>query len=123
MAGSYLLVVDDDPGISALLLMVLERGGWQARVSHDGAEALEIARAEPPDALLVDMWMPGMNGAQLVRELGAEPALAQVPVIITTGDSRAPDVPGIFATLTKPFRIPALYRTVRAALKHRQGKC
>lgn len=123
MPGSYLLIAEDDPAVATLLVLLLERGGWEVRVAHDGRQALEMARAEAPDALLVDMWMPGMNGAELVRELCAEPALAQVPVIMTTGDTTAPEVPGIFATLNKPFRIPTLYRTIRAALRHRQGTC
>lgn len=120
MASSYLLVVDDDPAVSTLLRLILQRGGWKARVAYDAAQALEMARAEPPAVLLVDMWMPGMNGAGLVRELRAEPRLATVPVIMTTGDVDAPELPDCFAVVSKPFRIPVLYRTIRAALRNGQ---
>ena len=70
MATSYLLVVDDDPQITTLLRIVLGRVGWQVRESHSGMQALDMARQRPPDAVLVDLWMPDMTGADVVQEMG-----------------------------------------------------
>ncbi len=119
MCGSHLLVVDDDPQITSLLRIVLGRRGFEVSASHSGEQALDMARRQPPDAMLVDLWMPGMSGQDLLDQMGAEPALANVPVIVTTGDTDAPEIAGAFATLTKPFEVELLYRTIRAALKAR----
>ncbi len=116
MAASYLLVVDDDPQITTLLRVILRRGGWQVHASNSGTEALDMARRRPPDAMLVDLWMPDMTGVEVMRAMETDPALASVPVIVATGDTEAPVACGAFATVTKPFRIDQLYRTVRAAV-------
>jgi len=116
MSASYLLVVDDDPQITTLLRIVLGRVGWHVRESHSGTQALDMARQRRPDAVLVDLWMPDMTGADVVQEMVTEPGLAEVPVIVTTGDTEAPEVSGAFATLTKPFSVEQLYHTIRAAI-------
>ena len=115
----YLLVVDDDPDVRTLLRIVLAKMGCQVRESHSGAQALDLARRRPPDAMLVDLWMPGMSGADVVHTMGTDPELAGIPVIVATGDTEASAVPGAFATVTKPFNLDRLRRTVWRAIGSR----
>ena len=118
-AASYILIVDDDPQITSLLRIVLRRGGWRVRETRSGEQALDMARETPPDAMLLDLRLPGMSGRDVLERMGAEPSLSEVPVIVTTGDLDAPMLPGACATLIKPFRVPALYAAIRAALQAR----
>ena len=69
MAGLRILVVDDDRDLAAGTELILRGMGHDVRVAHDGAEALEIAAAFQPEAALVDLGMPNMNGYLLARKL------------------------------------------------------
>lgn len=78
-----LLVVDDEPHIARVLRVSLAREGWQVDSARDGADALAQIAATPPDAVITDIQMPGMNGEALCRHLYAagEPAF---PVLVMT---------------------------------------
>ncbi|MEP6808873.1 MAG: SpoIIE family protein phosphatase [Chthoniobacterales bacterium] len=82
-----ILVVDDDATSRRLLLRSLTRAGFECRESADGAEALRLLHENPPSLLLLDLDMPGMNGAELLELLRADkdPAIAQMPAIMLTG--------------------------------------
>lgn len=116
MTGVQLLIVDDNRQITSLLRMVLGRGGYVVRESHSGAEALELARRSRPDAILLDLRMPDMSGHDVIRRMEAEPELADVPVIVATGDTEVREVAGAFATLIKPIKIEQLQRVLQRAL-------
>lgn len=64
-----ILVVDDEPDIVETLEFALRKRGFQVRAARDGAEAMEMARAERPDLMLLDVMMPGMNGYEVSRRL------------------------------------------------------
>ncbi len=116
MGNPCLLVVDDDPQITALLRIVLRRGGYDIRASHSGAEALDLARRERPDAVLLDLHMPDVSGEDVLSCLKRDGSLCDVPVIVATGDTDAPELSGAFATLAKPFNVKRLYSTISSAL-------
>ena len=78
------LVVDDEPMIRETLGQVLADEGYAVDVAIDGNDALARVRAARPDAILLDLLMPGMNGRQFLQELRAEPAYAEIPVLIMT---------------------------------------
>lgn len=80
-----LLLVDDDASTLRLLSRILSAYADQ-RLATSGRQALQLARAEPPDMMLVDMQMPDMSGAQLCAQLKSEPALAHIPVLFVTAD-------------------------------------
>lgn len=80
-----LLLVDDDASTLRALSRVLSAYGDQ-RLATSGAQALLLARAEPPDLMLIDMQMPGMSGTQLCAQLKSDPALAHIPVLFVTSD-------------------------------------
>lgn len=82
-----ILVVDDDATSRKLLVKILTRAGFACAQAPDGFEGLKALRADPPSLLLLDFDMPGMDGAEVLRELrqDANPAIAQIPAIMLTG--------------------------------------
>ncbi len=62
------LVVDDEPAIRDLLTLILEGDGYEVRHASDGAEALLAAERQPPDVILLDMSLPGVDGAEVARQ-------------------------------------------------------
>jgi CheY-like chemotaxis protein/phosphoribosyl 1,2-cyclic phosphodiesterase len=116
-ASATILLVDDDPDILRLLTMTLQPEGFRLLSASDGNAALEIARAEHPDLLLLDWNMPGRNGLEVCRALRAEsePELRNVPVVLLTAQVGAEDTGAGFAAgvtdyVTKPFK-PAHIRS------------
>lgn len=82
-----ILVADDDATSRKLLVRILSRAGYVCTEASDGIEALAALRAEPPSLLLLDFDMPGMDGAEVLKQLrqDAEAAIAQLPIIMLTG--------------------------------------
>jgi signal transduction histidine kinase/CheY-like chemotaxis protein len=88
------LVVDDDRGFTQMVSRFLQAAteGYRVRSAYDGFEALEEARAERPDAILLDLMMPRMDGFQFLEELHADPALCDVPIVAVTATSYGEDL-------------------------------
>lgn len=108
---SRILVVDDDALIRDLLLEFLQMDGYAVRTAAHGREALELARRERPDLVLLDLMMPEMDGQQFVQACRQEPGLAGMPIVLM---SAAPDAGqismqiGARACLPKPFDLDLL---------------
>jgi len=84
--GESILAADDSPTTLQVLDQLLSQAGYRVRTASSGEQALQLARASPPDLVLMDVRMPGMDGYQVCRILKAEPATAATPVIFITGD-------------------------------------
>ena len=69
MTGARILVVEDDPRTAALLELYLRDHGYSPSVIHDGREGLEAAKADPPDLVILDLMLPGVDGWNICREL------------------------------------------------------
>jgi signal transduction histidine kinase len=80
-----LLAIDDDPAVLRLIGRVLS-GEYDVVLAADGEQGLRLALTSPPDLILSDVSMPRMTGQQLLHELRREPSLAEIPVIVLTGD-------------------------------------
>jgi two-component system cell cycle response regulator len=78
------LLVDDSPSLQAAVAQQLAGAGWSVRLAADAEEALLAALASPPDAVVTDLWLPGLSGLQLCQLLRGEPATAHVPVLLCT---------------------------------------
>ena len=103
------LVVDDDDDIRELTRVALELvADWGVLTAAGGAEALELAARHRPDAVLLDLMMPGMDGLTTFRHLRADPATGDIPVILVTakarvGERQAWDELEIAGVISKPF--------------------
>lgn len=86
----YVLAVDDDSASRYLIESILRSAGHHVVTAHDGVEALEAARAEPPDLLISDILMPRMDGYQLCREWKADDRLAAIPLVFYTASYTDP---------------------------------
>src|SRR5437764_11090583 len=123
MAGELVLVIDDSPTITKVVQLVLTKAGYQISTAADGELGLQAVRAQRPDLILLDFVMPRMNGYQFCRELTADPALRDIPVILMSakGDQvgeRFVKVMGIVDYITKPFSPEA----ITAVVQHTIGK-
>ena len=82
--SARILVVDDEERNRRLLVAMLEAEGYTAPEAADGAQALELARQQPPDIILLDIMMPGMDGYEVARALKADAATKAIPVVMVT---------------------------------------
>jgi two-component system response regulator MprA len=119
MADGQLLVVDDEHEITDLLDDHLRACGYAVEVAHDGLQALQVAAARRPDAVLLDITMPGLDGEEVLARLRAlDPTV--VVVMLTGNDDEALARrllrAGAFDYVPKPFRLEMLERVVAAAV-------
>jgi DNA-binding response OmpR family regulator len=113
------LVVDDEPMLRATLGQVLTDEGYVVDLAIDGNDALAHVHAARPDAILLDLLMPGMNGRQFLQELRAEPAFADIPVLIMTavhGLNVNLATLGASEVVEKPFDVDDLLNKVALAI-------
>jgi len=99
------LVVDDDTGVLAMLGELLDRRGFRAVTVSRAEDALRVAAADRPAALIVDLRLPGMSGQELMAELRGDPATATIPVVVLSVISPAEDpqlARSVSAWVTKP---------------------
>jgi DNA-binding response OmpR family regulator len=117
------LVIDDSELIREAATIALELAGWQADGAPDGEAGLAAATREPPDGVLLDVEMPGIDGVETLRRLRADPRTARVPVAFLTakaddaGERAALLTAGADAVIAKPFQLPELADAVRAAFR------
>lgn len=78
------LMVDDEPDFVEATKMLLEARGFEVIPAYDGEEGLRKAREERPDAIILDVMMPGMDGYQACAKLKADPELRTIPVLLLT---------------------------------------
>jgi CheY-like chemotaxis protein len=103
------LIIDDEDDIREVAAMSLETvAGWEVMVANSGAQGLTRAATYKPDAILLDVMMPGMDGPTTFRELRKNPVTAKIPVLFLTAKVQATDRRrfadlGIHAVLVKPF--------------------
>jgi CheY-like chemotaxis protein len=110
------LIVDDDPGVRTLLVALLAHRGYAHELAEDGDEAIARLRRSAPDAVLLDLMLPKMNGFEVLRFLRAERPQTLPRVIVLTAASNATlrdfDTHGIRALVRKPFDINELLEEI-----------
>jgi CheY-like chemotaxis protein len=120
------LLVDDDPVIVRLLEVNFRLEGFHVRTASNGEQALEKAAEERPDAMVVDVMMPGLDGWEVCARLREDPETADIPVVLlsarTQDDDRAHDYAlGLVEYVTKPFDPADLIEVVRRQLVGEEG--
>jgi DNA-binding response OmpR family regulator len=105
---SVVMVIDDDEMLQAIVGAKLKLRGYRVIPVVEGAQAAEAVRRERPDILLLDMMMPGIDGLEVLREVKADPAMADVPVVMLTARRQEADIvsclkAGAADYMVKPF--------------------
>lgn len=119
-----ILIADDEPYSLRLIDMTVRKSGSGTILCRDGVEAVERARAERPDAIILDVMMPRLDGLGALAQLKSDPATRDIPVIVLTakGQSLTRDEAGETGAnlyLTKPFSPTELIERLRVLLGSR----
>ncbi|MBL8693810.1 MAG: response regulator transcription factor [Planctomycetes bacterium] len=117
-------VVEDERDVADLLRHALEKEGFEVRVYHDGKIALAELLRKPPDLVVLDWMLPGVDGLEICKALRREPRTAETPVLMLTAREEEIDqVTGLEVGaddyITKPFSPRVLAARVRTALRRR----
>ncbi|HEY1012188.1 MAG TPA: response regulator [Herpetosiphonaceae bacterium] len=117
-----ILVADDEPDVLFMTSFSLRSlGGYQVLEAHDGAEAVEIARRERPDLIVLDVKMPKMTGYEACRQIRQDPDLYATPVILLTAKGQKTELDegrdaGASEYMLKPYAPATLIGRVRELL-------
>src|SRR5437868_5642101 len=113
-----ILVVDDEDNVREVTKMSLEvMGGWEALSASNGADGIAVAEKEQPDAILLDVMMPGMDGPTTFQELQNKESTKHIPVILLTAKVQSTDRArfselGVAGVLSKPFDPATLFEQI-----------
>lgn len=106
--GRHVLLIEDEPHIAEAIRYILARDGWTVTSHGEGTGALEAIRREVPDALILDIVLPGRSGYDILGDLRADPGLAALPVLVVSAHSQkeeraAAERAGASCFIAKPF--------------------
>lgn len=118
-----ILVVDDDTRLTQLLQLVFESRGFGVTIANDGQQALQSLAKELPEAILLDLMMPGMSGLEVCRLVRADPRTSNIPIVILTARydtaiQREAMQAGATEYLTKPIRPNDLINCLQKVVLH-----
>ncbi len=121
------LVVDDEPFNLELLLEVLQTEGFAVATAKDGLEAIEVFAREQPDAVLMDVRMPRMNGIEAMKRIRALPKGDKVPILCVSASAFEKDrerflAEGFDGFLAKPLDPWSVAETIRKAIAAKQAE-
>ena len=124
MASPLILVVDDNPTNLKLAAQLLEWSGYRVGKAVDAEQALEMIAAAPPDLILMDIALPGMDGLALTRQLKADPKRRHIRILAFTafamkGDEQKAFAAGCDGCITKPIDTRNLAQQVAQLLEPR----
>lgn len=127
MTENKILVADDEPHILRIVKDKLSNAGFKVIATTNGEEALEAAKAQRPDLILLDVMMPKMNGFEVCASLRADKSFDSTPIILLTARGQESDMKagleaGATEYITKPFSPRQLLETVRQRLEEKAGQ-
>ena len=118
--GASILVVDDDPEIVALLTTRLGHRGYKVSSAGDGHRALELAKRERPDVMILDVMMPGKSGWEVAKDLKHDPVTKDIKIVMLSAMGKTNEltaaINGADASLDKPFEFEELERIIKSLL-------
>ena len=121
------LCIDDEPGVIELITLILKPQNIQVEGANSGPEGLDVMRQNPPDAVLLDIMMPDMDGWEVYRQMKEDDELKDIPVIIVTARNSsfeeiiARERAGVNDYVTKPFVPNDLRSSLSKVLKLDDG--
>jgi CheY-like chemotaxis protein len=86
-SSPVVLLVDDSEDDRAMYAQFMLSAGWRVELAREGSQGSEAARELGPDVIVLDLWMPGVDGFETLRRLRTDPATRLIPVLVLTGDS------------------------------------
>ena len=115
------LIADDEPNIVISLEFLLEQAGYRVLVAHDGQEALEAIRRQPPDLVLLDVMLPRLSGFDVCQKIRENPDWQHMRIVMLTAKGREVEISkglalGANAYITKPFSTQELLVQIDAQL-------
>jgi hypothetical protein len=122
MTNKRVLIVDDDLGIRRIVQISLKAvAGWEVLLAESGSQGVEIAEIEVPDAILLDVMMPGMDGMETFIKMQANPNTRPIPIILLTAKAQVSEQKqfnniAIAGVISKPFKAPELVEQIRSIL-------
>lgn len=121
-SGATIVVADDDGDLRAVYAASLRRAGHMVWQAADGAQALELVRAHSPDLLLLDLWMPVLNGLEVLERLARGPAASGLKIVVIShrddADTRLQGFAlGVDDYWTKDFSLDELCERVRQLMR------
>jgi len=124
---SRILVVDDEEDLLELVRFNLARDGYEVLGVVSGEEALKAVRRDPPDLIVLDLMLPGLDGLEVCRRLKADPRTREIPIVMLTAKSEERDVVsglerGADDYITKPFSPRVLSARVKALLRRLESE-
>jgi DNA-binding response OmpR family regulator len=122
MVNKRVLIIDDEPGIRQIVQISLKAiAQWEVLVAASGKEGINMAIAELPDAILLDVMMPEMDGISTFKQMRTNDVLQSIPTILLTAKAQSTDKHqftelAITGVITKPFKAPDLVKQMRSLL-------
>ncbi len=126
MAGELILIVEDNEKNRKLVRKVLERKGYRTVEVETGEKAVEVAKAQSPDLILMDYQLPGIDGIETFRRIRADASIRRMPIVAVTASAMPEDMArmreaGFDGFETKPVSVKQLMATIEALLATRAG--
>ena len=116
--GAHVLLIEDEPNIIEAIRFILSRDGWSVDIHSDGSTALDAIRGRAPDLVILDVMLPNRSGYDVLRDLRADPEMAELPVLMLTARGQKQDRDlaerlGANRFMTKPFSNAEVLSSVR----------
>ncbi len=123
MKDKCILLIDDEETIQEVVQVGIEiEAGWEVTVASSGAQGIEVAQAQQPDAILLDIMMPDMDGISTLSQLKANAKTQSIPVILLTAKTQTTDKKQfqnveVMGVITKPFNSMTLASRIAKILQ------
>jgi len=126
MGNSHILIIEDDSSVCELLFTCLSKAGYRVSIAQSGEAGLSQIEEDPPEAMVLDLNLPGMNGLDVCRAMRRDPWMSRIPVLMLTGQAEEDDVVaglevGADDYMTKPFSPKLLTARVKSLLRRRSS--
>ncbi len=127
MDNPHILIIEDDSSVCELLFACLNKAGYRVSIAQSGEAGLSQIEEDPPEAMVLDLNLPGMNGLDVCRAMRRDPWMSRIPVLMLTGQAEEDDVVaglevGADDYMTKPFSPKLLTARVKSLLHRRSSK-